>query len=51
MGEGASILLKTAHAGPKSAKQAEIRLASFPKILHKPRLEPKKDAAFSGEYG
>jgi hypothetical protein len=33
MGGGAFILLKDARAGPKSAKQAEIRLAIFLKIL------------------
>jgi hypothetical protein len=33
MGGEAFILLKGARAGPKSAKQAEIRLAIFLKIL------------------
>jgi hypothetical protein len=33
MGDGAFILLKVGCAGPKSAKQAEIRLAGLLKIL------------------
>jgi hypothetical protein len=33
MGGAAFTLLKTGRAGPKSAKQVEIRLAILPKIL------------------
>jgi hypothetical protein len=33
MGGGAFILLKVGRPGPKTAKQAEIRLAILPKIL------------------
>jgi hypothetical protein len=34
MGGEAFILLKAGRSGPESAKQAEIRLAIFPKLLH-----------------
>jgi len=34
MGGGAFILLKVGHLWPKTAKQAEIRLANLLKILH-----------------
>jgi hypothetical protein len=34
MGNGAFILLKVGQRWPESSKQAEIRLANLPKMLH-----------------
>jgi hypothetical protein len=42
MGEGAFVLLNSRHAGPESAKQAEIRLASLLKILAIAVAGPKR---------
>jgi hypothetical protein len=39
MGGVAFILLKDGRTGAETAKQAEIRLASFQKILHIARFE------------
>jgi hypothetical protein len=59
MGGEAFILLKAGQTGPESAKQAEIRLASLPTILHNrpsPGETPRKrrkahlEAAVSAGY-
>ena len=42
MGGGAFTLLKVGRPGPESAKQAEIRLAILPKILHIARFRKAK---------
>jgi hypothetical protein len=41
MGNGAFILLKVGRRRPESAKQAEICLATLPKILQIGRLEAR----------
>jgi hypothetical protein len=50
MGGGTFILLKTGRAGPESAKQAEIRLAIFLKVLHTARFRGENPRPDGGKH-
>jgi len=45
MGNGAFILLKAGRRWPESSKQAEIRLANLPKMLHYRPVPGRKSLA------
>jgi hypothetical protein len=52
MGGGALILLKSGQIGPKTAKQAEIRLANLLKILGNASPKPQRtcDGCISSDF-
>jgi hypothetical protein len=50
MGGGTSILLKTGRSAPESAKQPEIRLAIFLKVLHTARSRGENPLGNGGRH-